>query len=72
MAEKGFKRKLAAIPTADAKRYNRLVNNSGEPMFRNLMTYRASLVDPTKQYRVSGLCRAAGCDELQRWEQPLE
>lgn len=72
MAEKGFKHKLAVISTIDTKWYSRLVNNSGELMFRNVTTYRASLEDPVKHYRVTEFCRAAGCGEPQRWERPFD
>jgi hypothetical protein len=66
MAEKGFKRKLAAILSTDAKRYSRFVYDPEEPMPHNLTTYRTSMIDLAQQYRFNELCWAVGCNELQR------
>ena len=66
MAEIGFKRKLAAIISTDAKRYSSLVYDPEEPMPHNLTPYRTFMTDLVQQYWLTEFCWATGCDELQR------
>ncbi len=56
MAEKGFKRKLAAILSTDVKRYSRHVYDPEEPMPHHLTTYRTSMTELAQQYRLNGFC----------------
>jgi len=51
MAEKGFKRKLAAILSADVEGYSRLMDDDEEATLRTLTTYRNSMTDLVQQYR---------------------
>ena len=45
MAEKGFKRKLAAILSADVEGYSRLMDDDEEATVRTLTTYRTAIND---------------------------
>jgi len=51
MADKGFKRKLAAILSADVQGYSRLMDNDEEATVRALTTYRNAITDLTQQFR---------------------
>jgi TolB-like protein/class 3 adenylate cyclase/Tfp pilus assembly protein PilF len=51
MAEEGFKRKLAAILSADVEGYSRLMDDDEEATLRTLTTYRNSTADLVQQYR---------------------
>ena len=51
MAEEGFKRKLAAILSADVEGYSRLMDDDEEATVRILKTYRAAINDLVQQYR---------------------
>jgi len=51
MAEEGFKRKLAAILSADVEGYSRLIDDDEEATVRTLKTYRAAINDLVQQYR---------------------
>jgi TolB-like protein/class 3 adenylate cyclase len=51
MAEEGFKRKLAAILSADVEGYSRLMDDDEEATVRTLKTYRAAINDLVQQYR---------------------
>ena len=51
MAEEGFKRKLAAILSADAEGYSRLMDDDEEATVRTLTTYRSVITDLVQQYR---------------------
>ena len=51
MAEKGFKRKLAAILSADVEGYSRLMDDDEEATVRTLTTYRTAINDLVQQYR---------------------
>jgi TolB-like protein/class 3 adenylate cyclase len=51
MAEKGFKRKLAAILSADVEGYSRLMDNDEEATVRTLTAYRTAINDLVQQYR---------------------
>jgi class 3 adenylate cyclase len=51
MAEKGFKRKLAAILSADVEGYSRLMGDDEEATVRTLTTYRTAINDLVQQYR---------------------
>ncbi len=51
MAEKGFKRKLAAILSADVEGYSRLMDDDEEATVRTLTAYRSAINDLVQQYR---------------------
>jgi adenylate cyclase len=51
MAEEGFKRKLAAILSADVEGYSLLMNDDEEATVRTLTTYRTAIGDLAEQYR---------------------
>jgi len=51
MAEKGFKRKLAAILSADVEGYSRLMDDDEEATVRTLTKYRTAISDLVQQYR---------------------
>jgi class 3 adenylate cyclase len=49
--EKGFKRKLAAILSADVEGYSRLMDQNEEQTIRTLTSYRTAISDVVQQYR---------------------
>jgi len=51
MADEGFKRKLAAILSADVEGYSRLMDDDEEATVRTLTTYRHAITDLTQQFR---------------------
>ena len=51
MAEEGFKRKLAAILSADVEGYSRLMDDDEEATVRTLTSYRTAITDLVQQYR---------------------
>ncbi len=51
MADEGFKRKLAAILSADVEGYSRLMDDDEEATVRTLKAYRAAINDLVQQYR---------------------
>ncbi len=51
MAERGFKRKLAAILSADVVGYSRLMGDNEEATIRTLTNYRAAMGNLIKQHR---------------------
>jgi len=51
MADEGFKRKLAAILSADVEGYSRLMDDSEEATVRTLNAYRTAINDLVQQYR---------------------
>jgi adenylate cyclase len=51
MAEQGFKRKLAAILSADVEGYSRLMEDDEEATIRALTTSRSAITDLVQQYR---------------------
>jgi len=51
MAEKGFKRKLTAILSADVEGYSRLMGEDEEATIRTLTTYRSAIAKLVQQYR---------------------
>ena len=51
MPEAGFKRKLAAILSADVEGYSRLMDDDEEATVRTLTTYRVAINDLVQQYR---------------------
>ncbi len=51
MAEEGFKRKLAAILSADVEGYSRLMDDDEEATIRTLNSYRTAMSDLIQQYR---------------------
>jgi adenylate cyclase len=51
MAEKGFKRKLAAILSADVEGYSRLMDNDEEATVHTLTAYRNAITDIIQQFR---------------------
>jgi len=51
MAEEGFKRKLAAILSADVEGYSRLMDDDEEATVRTLKTYRTAINDLVQQFR---------------------
>ena len=51
MAEEGFKRKLAAILSADVEGYSRLMDDDEEATVRTLTSYRHAMTDLIQQYR---------------------
>ena len=50
MAEEGFKRKLAAILSADFKEYSRLMGEDEEATIHTLTGYRKIISDQVKQH----------------------
>jgi TolB-like protein/class 3 adenylate cyclase/Flp pilus assembly protein TadD len=51
MADEGFKRKLAAILSADVEGYSRLMDDDEEATVRTLTAYRNAINDLVQQYR---------------------
>jgi len=51
MAEEGFKRKLAAILSADVEGYSRLMDDDEEATVRTITSYRNVITDLTQQFR---------------------
>ncbi|MGD8766125.1 MAG: tetratricopeptide repeat protein, partial [Desulfobacteraceae bacterium] len=51
MADEGFKRKLAAILSADVEGYSRLMDDDEEETVRTLTAYRTAINDLVQQYR---------------------
>ena len=51
MADEGFKRKLAAILSADVEGYSRLMDDDEEATVRTLTAYRTAINDLAQQYR---------------------
>jgi adenylate cyclase len=51
MAEKGFKRKLAAILSADVEGYSRLMDDDEEATVRTLTSFRTAIADLVQQFR---------------------
>jgi TolB-like protein/class 3 adenylate cyclase/Flp pilus assembly protein TadD len=51
MAEEGFKRKLAAILSADVEGYSRLMDEDEEATVRTLTAYRTAITDLVQQFR---------------------
>lgn len=51
MADEGFKRKLAAILSADVEGYSRLMDDDEEATVRTLTKYRSAINDLVQQYR---------------------
>jgi len=51
MANEGFKRKLAAILSADVEGYSRLMDDDEEATVRTLTSYRNAITDLTQQFR---------------------
>jgi adenylate cyclase len=51
MADKGFKRKLIAILSADVEGYSRLMDDDEEATVRTLTSYRTSITDLVQQFR---------------------
>ncbi len=51
MAEEAFKRKLAAILSADVEGYSRLMDDDEEATVRTLTSYRTAIADLVQQFR---------------------
>jgi adenylate cyclase len=51
MTEEGFRRKLAAILSADVEGYSRLMDQNEEQTIRTLTSYRTAISDFVQQYR---------------------
>jgi len=51
MVDEGFKRKLAAILSADVEGYSRLMDDDEEATVRTLTTYRNAITDLVQQFR---------------------
>jgi TolB-like protein/class 3 adenylate cyclase len=51
MADEGFKRKLAAILSADVEGYSRLMDDDEEATVRTLTSYRNAITDLVQQFR---------------------
>jgi len=51
MVEEGFKRKLAAILSADVEGYSRLMDDDEEATVRTLTSYRTAITDLVQQFR---------------------
>ena len=51
MADEGFKRKLAAILSADVEGYSRLMDDDEETTVRTLTAYRTAITDLVQQFR---------------------
>ena len=50
MADEGFKRKLAAILSADVEGYSRLMDDDEEATVRTLTAYRTAVADLVQQF----------------------
>ena len=50
MADEGFKRKLAAILSADVEGYSRLMDDDEEATVRTLTSYRNAITDLVQQF----------------------
>ncbi len=51
MTEEGFKRKLAAILSADVEGYSRLMDDNEEATVRTITSYRSAITDLVQQFR---------------------
>src|SRR5210317_1612505 len=51
MAQDGFRRKLAAILSADVEGYSRLMDDDEEATVRTLTSYRTAIADLAQQFR---------------------
>ena len=51
MADEGFKRKLAAILSADVEGYSLLMDQNEEQTIRTLTSYRTAISSVVQQYR---------------------
>ena len=51
MTDKVFKRKLAAILSADVEGYSRLMGQDEEATIHTLTAYRSAITDHVQQYR---------------------
>lgn len=51
MTDEGFRRKLAAILSADVEGYSRLMDDDEEATVRTLTTFRNAIKDLTQQFR---------------------
>ena len=51
MNQEGFKRKLAAILSADVEGYSRLMDDDEEATVRTITSYRSTITDLVQQYR---------------------
>jgi class 3 adenylate cyclase len=51
MAQEGFRRKLAAILSADVEGYSHLMGQNEEQTIRTLTSYRTTISDLVQQYR---------------------
>ena len=51
MADEGFKRKLAAILSADVEGYSRLMDDDEEATVRTLTSYRTAITELVQQFR---------------------
>jgi adenylate cyclase len=51
MSKEGFKRKLAAILSADVEGYSRLMDDNEGATVRTIKAYRAVINDLVQQYR---------------------
>ena len=51
MAQEGFKRKLAAILSADVEGYSRLMDDDEEATVRTITSYRTAITDLVQQFR---------------------
>jgi adenylate cyclase len=51
MAQEGFKRKLAAILSADVEGYSRLMDDNEETTVRTITSYRTAIADLVQQFR---------------------
>ena len=51
MADEGFKRKLAAILSADVEGYSRLMDDDEEATVRTITSYRTAIADLVQQFR---------------------
>jgi class 3 adenylate cyclase len=51
MADEGFKRKLAAILSADVEGYSRLMDDDEEATVRTLTSYCTAIADLVQQFR---------------------
>ena len=51
MTDEDFKRKLAAILSADVEGYSRLMDDDEEATVRTLTTYRNAITEITQQFR---------------------
>ena len=63
MADEGFKRKLTAILSANAKRYRLFMCDHEEPIPHNLTHYRIFKKDFVQQYWLTEFQWATRCDE---------